>query len=117
MMIEGVGTQVDQFRFSLPSKTEEANKEEIIKRIQRRRKFLFLSHHLLALMSFVATVALFVLVILNCNLISLLCVLVFFIAWFTQFWKLAFIMVGICSCAVTSYAVTFRVADSAVYEV
>ena len=57
MTIEGVGTQVDQFRYSLPSKTEEANKAEIIKRIQRRRKFLFLSHHLLSLLSFLSTVA------------------------------------------------------------
>lgn len=110
MTIEGVGTQVDQFRYSLPSKTEEANKAEIIKRIQRRRKFLFLSHHLLSLLSFLATVALFVLVVLNCNLMSLLCVLVFFIAWFTQFWKLAFITSGICCCAVTAYSVIFRVA-------
>lgn len=109
MMIEGVGTQVDQFRYSLPSKTEEANKTELIKRIQHRRKFLFLSHHLLSLLSFLSILALFVVVILNCNLISLLCVLIFFISWFTQFWKLAFIMVGLCCCVVTSYAVIFRV--------
>ena len=112
MTIEGVGTQVDQFRYSLPSKTEEANKNEIIKRIQRRRKFLFLSHHLLSLLSFLATVALFVLVVLNCNLMSLLCVLIYFIAWFTQFWKLAFITAGVCCCAVTAYSVIFQVAPS-----